>query len=102
MRRTAPFGDLEAMVMDRLWNDDGHLQGVTPHEILPHISAHPGASCSAVAASMENLCSAGWLRRVRTGSELRYEPTLTREQHSARLIAAAGTDGPCTRPAITP
>jgi predicted transcriptional regulator len=46
-----------------------------------------------VMSTMDNLHSKGWLAREKDGKAYRYWPTLTREQHSARLMRAALDDG---------
>ena len=42
-----------------------------------------------VMSTMDNLHTKGWLARTREGKAYRYQPTLTREQHSARLMREA-------------
>src|SRR5271166_273893 len=41
------------------------------------------------AVTMDNLHTKGWLARERDGKAYRYWPTLSREQHSARLMREA-------------
>ena len=42
-----------------------------------------------VMSTMDNLHTKGWLARERDGKAYRYWPTLSREQHSARLMREA-------------
>ena len=44
-------------------------------------------------STMDNLHSKGWLAREREGKAYRYWATLSREEHSARLMREALTGG---------
>lgn len=44
-------------------------------------------------STMDNLHGKGWLSRTRDGKAYRYRPTLTREEHSARLMLEAQRGG---------
>jgi predicted transcriptional regulator len=80
------FGDLEAVVMDRVWSRRGT---VTVREVLEDISEHREIAYTTVMSTMDNLHRKGWLARERSGKAFSYWPTLTREEHTARLMRDA-------------
>jgi predicted transcriptional regulator len=84
--RVRGFGELEAVVMDRIWNRDGTT---TVREIFDELAAERGIAYTTVMSTMDNLHTKGWLARERDGKAYRYWPTLTREQHSAQLMREA-------------
>jgi predicted transcriptional regulator len=81
--RVRGFGELEAVVMDRIWNRDGTT---TVREIFDELAAERTIAYTTVMSTMDNLHTKGWLARERDGKAYRYWPTLTREQHSAQLM----------------
>jgi len=85
-----PFGDLEAVIMNCIWSRD---QPMTVREVLEELERDPERSrppaYTTVLTVMDNLHSKGWLQREMEGRAYRYEPTSTREQHSARLMSDA-------------
>ncbi|WP_280385052.1 BlaI/MecI/CopY family transcriptional regulator [Nocardia wallacei] len=85
--RTRGFGELETVVMDRLWNRDG--VPTTVRELFDELTAEREIAYTTVMSTMDNLHRKGWLARRREGKAFRYWPTLTREQHSARLMREA-------------
>ncbi|MFF0494698.1 BlaI/MecI/CopY family transcriptional regulator [Nocardia sp. NPDC003482] len=89
--RTRGFGELEAVVMDRLWNRDG--EPTTVRELFDELAGEREIAYTTVMSTMDNLFRKGWLERRREGKAFRYWPTLTREQHSARLMREALDDG---------
>src|SRR5271155_2091991 len=84
--RVRGFGELEAVVMDRIWNRDGTT---TVREIFDELAAERTIAYTTVMSTMDNLHTKGWLARERDGKAYRYWPTLSREQHSARLMREA-------------
>jgi len=80
------FGDLEAVVMDRLWN---HGQPVTVREIFDQLVDDRQIAYTTVMSTMDNLHRKQWLERDRAGKAYRYWPTMTREERSAGLMRAA-------------
>lgn len=86
------FGDLEAVVMDEVWARDA-VRGMTVREIFDSLSATRQIAYTTVMSTMDNLHTKGWLSRQREGRAYRYRPILTREQHTARLMREALTDG---------
>jgi predicted transcriptional regulator len=84
--RVRGFGELEAVVMDRIWNQDGTT---TVREIFDELAAEREIAYTTVMSTMDNLHTKGWLARERDSKAYRYWPTLTREQHSAQLMREA-------------
>jgi predicted transcriptional regulator len=84
--RVRGFGELEAVVMDRIWNRDGTT---TVREVFDELAAEREIAYTTVMSTMDNLHTKGWLARERDGKAYRYWPTLTREQHSAQLMRDA-------------
>jgi predicted transcriptional regulator len=84
-RRSRPFGDLEATVMDLLWSAEGPL---LVREVVDRMHPQPRAYTT-VMTVMDNLHRKGWLARSRDGRAWRYEPVLTRQAYTARLMREA-------------
>jgi predicted transcriptional regulator len=84
--RVRGFGELEAVVMDRIWDRDGTT---TVREVFDELAAEREIAYTTVMSTMDNLHTKGWLARERDGKAYRYWPTLTREQHSAQLMRDA-------------
>ena len=80
------FGELEAVIMDRLW-DRGRPALV--REVLDDLRHDRQIAYTTVMTVMENLYRKGWLRRQREGRAWRYEPTGSRSGYTASLISAA-------------
>ena len=80
MRR---FGELEAVVMDRLW-DWGRPALV--REIVDDLRGDRALAYTTVMTVMENLYRKGWLRRERDGRAWRYEPAGSRSGYTAALM----------------
>jgi predicted transcriptional regulator len=84
------FGDLEAVIMDRVWE---HPEPVTVRDIHAELSAQRAIAYTTVMSTMDNLHRKGWLNRVKDGKAYRYTPVASREEYSARLMREALTDG---------
>ena len=80
------FGELEAVVMDRVWNCADHI---TVREIFESLKATREIAYTTVMSTMDNLHRKGWLDRRRQGKAFLYWPTLSREEYSARLMRDA-------------
>jgi predicted transcriptional regulator len=85
--RTRGFGDLEAVIMDRIWDRDAST--TTVRDIFDELTAEREIAYTTVMSTMDNLHGKGWLAREKDGKAYRYWPTLSREQHSAQLMRAA-------------
>ncbi|MEV0947445.1 BlaI/MecI/CopY family transcriptional regulator [Rhodococcus sp. NPDC049939] len=88
--RVRGFGELEAVVMDRIWD---RAAATTVREIFDEVSEHRELAYTTVMSTMDNLYRKGWLAREKTGKAFSYWPTLTREEHSARLMRDAFEGG---------
>src|ERR1700692_1127916 len=80
MRR---FGELEAVIMDRLWEWG---RPVPVREVVDDLRDERGAAYTTVMTVMESLYRKGWLRRERDGRAWRYEPTGSRSGYTAALM----------------
>jgi predicted transcriptional regulator len=95
MRR---FGELEAVIMDRLW-ERGRPSLV--REILDDLRGDRAIAYTTVMTVMENLHRKGWLRRERDGRAWRYEPTGSRSGYTAALMKDALESSADRRRALT-
>ena len=80
------FGDLEAVVMDRLWDCDG---ATTVREVFEDLLRDREIAYTTVMSTMDNLHRKGWLSRERDRKAYRYWPSMTREQYGAALMREA-------------
>jgi predicted transcriptional regulator len=80
MRR---FGELEAVIMDRLWERG---RPALVREIVEDLRPERGAAYTTVMTVMENLHRKGWLRRERDGRAWRYEPSGSRSSYTTALM----------------
>jgi predicted transcriptional regulator len=92
-----PFGDLEAAIMDRLWERDG---SALVREIVDELHDERPLAYTTVMTVMENLHRKGWLRRERDGRAWRYEPTGSRSGYTAALMNEALSTSPDRRNAL--
>jgi predicted transcriptional regulator len=80
------FGDLETVVMDRLWDRGGTT---TVRELFEELRADREIAYTTVMSTMDNLHRKNWLSRERRGKAYLYWPNMTREEYSARLMRDA-------------
>ena len=85
--RVRGFGELEAAVMDRVWDHDPYT--VTVREVFEEMAQQRRIAYTTVMSTMDNLHTKGWLDRELEGRAYRYWAVLTREQHTARLMREA-------------
>src|ERR1700733_7147806 len=95
MRR---FGELEAVIMDRLW-DWGRPALV--REMDDALQDDRGLAYTTVMTVMQNLYRKGWLRRERDRRAWRYEPPGSRSGYTAALMNDALATSPDRRTALT-
>jgi predicted transcriptional regulator len=69
------FGELEAVIMDRLWE---RRRPALVRELADDLREDRPLAYTTVMTVMENLYRKGWLRRHRGGRAWRYEPTGSR------------------------
>jgi predicted transcriptional regulator len=86
--RIRGFGELEAVIMDRIWSHEPEPP-ITVREVFNELSTERDIAYTTVMSTMDNLHTKGWLARERDGKAYRYWPTLSREEHSARLMREA-------------
>jgi predicted transcriptional regulator len=84
------FGDLEGVIMHRVWDRDGP---VTVREMLDELQQERAIAYTTVMSTMDNLHRKGWLARVKDGKAYRYTATASREEYSARLMREALAGG---------
>src|SRR5437764_7757728 len=84
------FGELEAVIMDRVWGHDGP---VTVRDLFDELREARPIAYTTVMSTMDNLHRKGWLARERAGKAFLYWPTLTREEYGARLMRDALDSG---------
>ena len=85
-RRVRGFGDLEAVIMRRVWDHDGP---VTVRELYEELQRERAIAYTTVMSTMDNLHRKGWLARERDGKAYRYTAVASREEYSARLMGEA-------------
>src|SRR5215471_2356990 len=94
MRR---FGELEAVIMDRLWEWG---RPALVREVVDDLGRDRSIAYTTVMTVMENLHRKGWLRRQRDGRAWRYEPTGSRSGYTAALMSEALATNPDRRTAL--
>lgn len=77
------FGELEAVVMDRLWS---HGEPATVREIRAELNEDRPVAYTTVMTVMDNLHRKGFLEREKAGRAWRYHPVKTREEYTADLM----------------
>ena len=77
------LGELEAVIMDRLW---GRGRPALVREMVDDLRPERPLAYTTVMTVMENLHRKGWLRRERDGRAWRYEPTGSRSGYTAALM----------------
>jgi predicted transcriptional regulator len=80
------FGELEAVIMDRLWQWG---RPALVREVLDDLREDRPLAYTTVMTVMENLHRKGWLRRHRDGRAWRYAPTGSRSAYTAALMTGA-------------
>jgi predicted transcriptional regulator len=91
------FGELEAAIMDRLW-EMGRPAPV--REVADGLRPDRPPAYTTVMTVMENLCRKGWLRRERDGRAWRDTPTGSRSGYTALLMQEALDTSPDRRTAL--
>jgi predicted transcriptional regulator len=92
------FGDLEAVIMHRVWDHGGP---VTVRELFDELRRERVIAYTTVMTTMDNLHRKGWLTRVKEGKAYRYSATASREEYSARLMREALDDGGDTQAVLS-
>jgi predicted transcriptional regulator len=84
------FGELEAVVMDRLWSWD---RPVVVRDVLGDLQRNRTIAYTTVMTVLDNLHRKGFVIREKDGRAYRYRPAHTREEHTASLMEQALADG---------
>ncbi len=92
------FGDLETVVMHRVWDHD---RPVTVRMLFDELRQERAIAYTTVMTTMDNLHRKGWLARVKEGKAYRYTATASREEYSARLMREALADGGDTQAVLS-
>src|SRR5690242_3713398 len=85
------FGELEAVIMERLWEWG---RPALVREVVDDLARDRSIAYTTVMTVMENLYRKGWLRRQRDGRAWRYEPTGSRSGYTAALMSEALATNP--------
>ncbi len=80
------FGELEAVIMDRLWTWN---TTATVREVVEDLQRDRTIAYTTVMTVMDNLHTKGWLTRERDGKAYRYQPVASREGYTAQLMRDA-------------
>ena len=80
------FGDLEAVIMTRVWDRDGPA---TVRDLVDELQRERPIAYTTVMTTMDNLHRKGWLARVKDGKAYLYTATASRAEYSARLMREA-------------
>ena len=92
------FGDLEAVIMHRVWDHD---VPVTVRELFDELARERAIAYTTVMTTMDNLHRKGWLARVKEGKAYRYTATASRDEYSARLMREALDGGGDTQAVLS-
>ena len=84
--RVHGFGELEAVLMQRIWDHGGTL---TVRDLFEELREERNIAYTTVMSTMDNLHRKGWLARERDGKAYRYTAVASREEYSARLMREA-------------
>jgi predicted transcriptional regulator len=80
------FGELEAVIMDRVWE---HGTPVTVRDVFDELLRERAIAYTTVMSTMDNLHRKGWLARDKEGKAYRYSAVASREEYSAGLMREA-------------
>ncbi len=83
------FGELEAVIMDRVWE---HGAPVTVRDLFDELRRERAIAYTTVMSTMDNLHRKGWLARDKDGKAYRYTAVASREEYSAGLMREAMAD----------
>ncbi len=87
-----PFGELEAVIMDRLWS---RSDPASVRDVLGELQTAKPLAYTTVMTVLDNLHRKGAVTREMAGRAWLYRPACTREEHTAGLlrdVLSAGGD----------
>jgi predicted transcriptional regulator len=82
-RRLRPFGDLEAAIMELLWDADAPR---LVRDVVTDLHPQRPLAYTTVMTVMDNLHRKGWLTRERDGRAWRYRAAVSRQAYAAQLM----------------
>jgi len=82
----ARFGELEAAIMDVVWAAGAPVR---VRQVCDQLNQDRPLAFNTVQTVMEILYRKGWLGRRKDGRAYRYEPTRSRDDYAAGLLAEA-------------
>lgn len=82
----AQFGELEAAIMDAVWDAGNSLR---VREVLDRLDRDPEPAYNTVHTVTEILFRKGWLSKEKDGRAYRYGATRSREEYVAGLMGEA-------------
>lgn len=85
------LGQLEATVMQRLWDWD---RPVAVRDVLEDLQKSRAIAYTTVMTVLDNLHNKGFVRREKDGRAYLYAATLTREAHTATLLEQVLSESP--------
>jgi len=77
------LGQLEAVVMQRLWD---WTEPVAVRDVLEDLRKERSIAYTTVMTVLDNLHSKGFVRREKDGRAYKYAAKLSREEHTAGLL----------------
>jgi predicted transcriptional regulator len=80
------FGELEAAIMDVVWDAAGPVR---VRDVADHLNRNRNLAFNTVQTVMENLFYKGWLSRRKEGRAYHYSAARSREDYAARLVTEA-------------
>jgi predicted transcriptional regulator len=81
--RVRPLGELEAAIMELLWDSGASL---LVRDVVADLRPRRALAYTTVMTVMDNLHRKGWLIRERDGRAWRYAPAVSRQAYTARLM----------------
>ena len=92
-----PFGELEAAVMQQLWE---RREPATVRELLAELQSTRSIAYTTVLTVLDNLHRKGAVSREMQGRAWRYAPARSREEHTAARLHDVLADGGDRRAAL--
>jgi predicted transcriptional regulator len=80
------LGELEAVIMDRLWAIDGTA---TVRDVLEQLQEHRNIAYTTVMSTLDNLHKKGFVGRERDGRAFRYHTLTSQAEYRAELMRQA-------------
>jgi predicted transcriptional regulator len=82
----ARFGDLEAAIMDVVWDAPGPVR---VRDVSDQLNRDRRPAFNTVQTVMDNLFRKGWLSRGKVGRAYSYRPARSRDDYAAALVSEA-------------